>query len=174
METTSSQPDKTIAAFIHLSTFSKYLFPFGNFIFPLIFWTAKQKDPFVDHHGKQALNFQISIFLYFILLVCIGVAGVIFWGVHFNLNDPFIISENYISTGHPNNLISLFVFGAILGLLFIGLFVLDIVAVILATIKASEGQLYNYPLTINFISPTQVVKNQSKNEQFNNIQNQTL
>ncbi|CAM4048191.1 DUF4870 domain-containing protein [Gillisia hiemivivida] len=174
METTSSQPDKTIAAFIHLSTFSKYLFPFGNFILPLIFWTAKQKDPFVDHHGKQALNFQISMFLYFILLVCIGVAGVIFWGVHFNLEDPFIISENYISTGHPNNLISLFVFAAILGFLFIGLFVLDIVAVILATIKASEGQLYKYPLTINFIRPTQVGKNQSKNEQFNNIQNQTL
>jgi len=174
METTSSQPDKTIAAFIHLSTFSKYLFPFGNFIFPLIFWTAKQKDPFVDHHGKQALNFQISMFLYFILLVCIGVAGVIFWGVHFNLNDPFIISDNYISTGHPQNLISLFVFAAILGLLLVGLFVLDFVAVILATIKASEGQLYKYPLTINFIKPTQVGTNQSNNEQFNNIQNQTL
>ena len=174
METTSSQPDKTVAAFIHLSTFSKYLFPFGNFIFPLIFWTAKQKDPFVDHHGKQALNFQISMFLYFILLVCIGIAGVIFWGVHFNLSEPFIISNNYISTGHPNNLISLFIFAAILGLLFIGLFVLDIVAIILATIKASEGQLYTYPLTINFIRPTQVGKNPSKNEQFNNIQNQTL
>jgi hypothetical protein len=174
METTSSQPDKTIAAFIHLSTFSKYLFPFGNFIFPLIFWTAKQKDPFVDHNGKQALNFQISMFLYFILLVCIGVAGVIFWGVHFNLDDPFIISENYISTGHPNNLISLFAFATILGLLLIGLFVLDIVAVILATIKASEGQLYKYPLTINFITPTTVGIHQSKNEQFNNNQNQTL
>ncbi|RKS53359.1 hypothetical protein BC962_1609 [Gillisia mitskevichiae] len=174
METTSSQPDKTVAAFVHLSTFSKYLFPFGNFIFPLILWTAKQKDPFVDHHGKQALNFQISMFLYFILLVCIGIAGVVFWGVHFNLDDPFIISENYISTGHPHNLISLFVFAAILGFLLLGLFVLDIVAVILATIKASEGQLYKYPLTINFIKPTQVGNNQSKNEQFNNNQNQTL
>ncbi len=174
METSSSNPDKTIAAFIHLSTFSKYFFPFGNFILPLIFWTAKQKDPFVDHHGKQALNFQISMFLYFILLVCIGVAGVIFWGVHFNLEDPFIISEVFISAGHPKNLISLFVFAAILGLLLLGLFLLDIVAVILATIKASEGHLYKYPLTINFIKSTQVDNNQSKNEQFNNIQNQTL
>ena len=174
METTSSHPDKTVAAFVHLSTFSKYLIPFGNFILPLIFWTAKQRDPFVDHHGKQSLNFQISIFLYFILLVCIGIAGVIFWGVHFNLEDPFIISEDYISAGHPRNLISLFVFIAILGLLFIGLFVLDIVAVILATIKASEGQLYKYPLSINFIKSTSVEENQSKNEQFNNIQNQTL
>ncbi len=174
METTSSNPDKTVAAFIHLSTFSKYFIPLGNFILPLIFWNAKQKDPFVDHHGKQALNFQISMFLYLILLVCIALAGVIFWGVHFNLNDPFIISEDFISTGHPRNLITLFVFATIMGLLLLGLFILDIVAVILATIKASEGQLYKYPLTINFIKPTQVGDHQSKNEQFNNIQNQTL
>lgn len=174
METTSSNPDKTVAAFIHISTFSKYFIPFGNFIFPLIFWTAKQKDPFVDHHGKQALNFQISMFLYFILLACIGIAGIIFWGVHFNLSDPFIISEDFISIGHPQNLISLFVFATIMGLLFGALFILDIVVVILATIKASEGQLYNYPITINFIKSTDVDDHQSKNEQFNKIQNQML
>lgn len=174
METSSSNPDKTIAAFIHLSTFSKYFFPFGNFILPLILWTAKQKDPFVDHHGKQALNFQISVFLYFIFLVCIGIAGVIFWGVHFNLEDPFIISEDYISTGHPENILSLFIFGGVLILLLIALFILDIVAVISATIKASEGQSYKYPLSINFITPTPVGTHQSKNEQFNQNQNQTL
>jgi len=174
METKSSNPDKTVASFIHLSTFSKYFIPFGNFILPLILWTAKQKDPFVDHHGRQALNFQISMFLYFIFLVCIGVAGVIFWGVHFNLNGPLIISEDFISAGNPKNLISLFVFAAVLGLLLLGLFMLDIVAVILATIKASEGKLFKYPFTINFITPTEVGHHQSKNEQFNNIQNQTL
>lgn len=174
METTSSQPDKTVAALLHISTFTKYLIPFGNFIFPLIFWTAKQSDPFVDRHGKQALNFQISMFLYFILLVCIGFAGVIFWGVHFNLNDPFVISENFVSVGHPQNLVSLFVFIAIMGLLLAGLFLLDIVAVILATIKASEGQLYNYPLTINFIKSVHTDDHQSKNEQFNKTQNQML
>ena len=174
MKTSSSNPDKTVAAFIHLSTFSKYFIPFGNFIFPLIFWTVKQKDPFVDHNGKQALNFQISVFLYFVLLICIGIAGVIFWGVHFNLEDPFIISNDYISTGHPSNLISLFVFAGVLGLLLSFLFILDIVCVILATIKASEGEYYQYPLTINFITPTLVGNHQSKNEQFNNIQNQTL
>lgn len=174
METTSSQPDKTVAAFTHISTFTKYFIPFGNFIFPLIFWTTKQNDPFVDHHGKQALNFQISIFLYFILLVCIGIAGVLFWGVHFNLSDPFIISEDFISIDHPQNLTFLFVFMAIMGLLLGSLFILDIVAVILATIKASEGQLYNYPLTINFIKSTPVGHHQSENEQYNKIQNQML
>ena len=174
METSSSNPDKTVAAFIHLSTFSKYFIPFGNFILPLILWTAKQTDPFVDHHGKQALNFQISMFLYFIFLICIGIAGVIFWGVHFNLDDPLIISEDFISAGHPQNLISLFVFAGVLGLLLSGLFILDIVSVILATIKASEGEYYKYPLTINFITPTTVGNHQSKNEQFNNTQNQTL
>ncbi len=80
METYSLQPDKTVASLIHVSAFSKYFIPFGNFILPLILWTAKKNDPFVDEHGKQALNFQISIFLYFVFLVCAGIAGVVLMG----------------------------------------------------------------------------------------------
>ncbi len=34
----------------------------------------------------------------------------------------------------------------------IGLWILDVVLVIIASLKASEGQLYRYPLTIRFIS----------------------
>jgi uncharacterized protein len=59
-------------------------------------------------------------------------------------------------------------------LLILALFILEIVAVIKATIKASEGEFYHYPLTINFITPTPVDIHQSKNEQFNNTQNETL
>ena len=55
---------KNIATFIHLSTFSRFIFPFGNFIGPIILWVAnKDKSDFIDHHGKQAINFQISILL---------------------------------------------------------------------------------------------------------------
>ena len=77
MEILTTKPDRTVASLIHISTFSKYLLPFGNFILPLILWSAKKNDPFVNEHGKQALNFQISIFLYFVLLVCTGISGVI-------------------------------------------------------------------------------------------------
>lgn len=50
---------KTLLVLIHISTFAKYLFPFGNFILPLVLWTSNKNDSaFVDHNGKQALNFQ--------------------------------------------------------------------------------------------------------------------
>ena len=56
------------------------------------------------------------------------------------------------------------------GVLLLGLFILELVCVISATVKASEGKDYHYPLSINFIKSS----NQSNNEQFNNIQNETL
>ena len=172
MNNQTTNPDKTMAAFIHLSTFSKFFIPFGNFIFPLIFWTAKKQDPFVDEHGKQAINFQISIFLYFILLVCIGIAGIVFFGIELSLHEPFSISEEVISIGNFTGAIPLLLYIGFIGLLLLALLILDIISVISATIKASEGQFYKYPLSINFITPTRVGNNQSKNEQFNNTQNQ--
>jgi len=172
MNNQTTNPDKTMAALIHLSTFSKFFIPFGNFIFPLILWTAKKQDPFVDEHGKQTINFQISIFLYFIMLVCVGTAGIVFLGIELSLHEPFSISDEFISIGNLTSAIPILLYIGFIGLLLLGLLILDIISVITATIKASEGQLYKYPLSINFITPIRVGNNQSKNEQFNNTQNQ--
>jgi hypothetical protein len=70
---------KNIATFIHLSTFSRFIIPFGNFIGPLILWIAnKEKSEFIDAHGKQALNFQMSILLYAIIIGTISIPFFIF------------------------------------------------------------------------------------------------
>ena len=94
---------KNIATFIHLSTFSRFIIPFGNFIGPIVLWVAnKEKSEFVDTHGKQAINFQMSILLYAII---IGLLSVPFFfinifnsfdfididpfdGIHLNLTEP--------------------------------------------------------------------------------------
>ncbi len=175
METQTLNPDKTVASLIHLSTFSKYFIPFGNFIAPLILWTIKKNDPFVDEHGKQALNFQISFFLYFVFLVSVGISGIVFFGLQQHAAEVFFFSDNFrFEPYHLTNAVPLFIFVAILALLIITLFILDIIFVINATMKASEGRSYTYPLTINFITPTPVGNHQSNNEQFNNTQNPTL
>ncbi len=174
MTTETIYKDKTVATFIHISTFSKYFFPFGNFILPLILWTAKKDDPFVDENGKQALNFQISTFLYFVLLCAIGVCGLLYWGFQLHWEDTMEISHNFIHLGNITGTISLFIFAGIIGTLLLALFILEIVCIITAAMKANEGLVYKYPITINFITPTSVGKNQSKNEQFNNTQNETL
>ncbi|MCZ6789707.1 MAG: DUF4870 domain-containing protein [Chloroflexi bacterium] len=52
----------------HLSTFSGWFIPLGNILGPLIIWLMKrQESPFIDAHGKEALNWQISATIYFIV-----------------------------------------------------------------------------------------------------------
>ena len=63
----------------HLSALAGVVIPFGNIIAPLIIWILKKEEfPFVDDQGKESLNFQISITIYFIIgiilvFVAIGV-----------------------------------------------------------------------------------------------------
>lgn len=54
----------------HLSSFSGFFFPFGGIIGPLICWLSKRDDSeWVNVNGKAALNFNLSILLYLILVI---------------------------------------------------------------------------------------------------------
>ena len=152
MNNQSSRPDKTVAALLHLSTFTQFFFPFGNFIFPLIFWTAKKNDPFVNEHGKQALNFQISLFLYAFFLVMLGIAGVLIIGFNINFQDGFYITNHHQWIGNPSEASPLIIYIMVMALLLLALFVLNVYGVVSATVKAGEGKYYKYPLTINFLN----------------------
>ena len=164
MNNQSSNPDKTVAALIHLSTFTQFFFPFGNFIFPLIFWTAKKNDPFVNEHGKQALNFQISLFLYAFFLVMLGIAGAILIGLSLNFEGSFYFNEHHQWIGNPMEASPIIIYIMIMVLLLLALFVLNIYGVVSATIKAGEGRLYKYPLTINFLNSGDYKENSIKTE----------
>lgn len=66
----SDKDEKTWAMLCHLSTFAAFIFPFGNIIAPLIIWLIKKDEyPLVDDQGKEALNFQITMTVYFIASV---------------------------------------------------------------------------------------------------------
>jgi uncharacterized protein len=141
---------KNIATFIHLSTFSRFIIPLGNFLGPIILWVSnKEKSEFVDAHGKQAINFQISILLYAIILGTISIPFFvfnIFNGMDFI--DFHGFESFHISIGKPSPL--LYIGGAMGGLAVLG-FILELVFIIKASLKARDGELYEYPLTINFI-----------------------
>lgn len=153
MTSQTIKQDKTVAAFIHLSTFSQFFFPFGNFIFPLIFWTAKKNDPFVNEHGKQALNFQISFFLYALFIVLLGVAGAILIGINLNM-DNFYFNDHGSFSGSPLEATPVIIYIMVMALLLLSLLVLNLYAVVSATVRAGEGKLYQYPLSINFLNAT--------------------
>ncbi|MEA1786029.1 DUF4870 domain-containing protein [Arenibacter sp. GZD96] len=156
---TLSKHEKNLSALIHASTFSKYFFPFGNFIMPLILWTANKKENnFIDHNGKQALNFQISMLLYSIILGIITVPFIIgalpafFAGHHFSF--PFFFETNNFEIDFSRNGFSLIPFLwpiGISGIVYTALSVINFVYTILAVVKTSEGHHFKYPLTIPFI-----------------------
>ncbi len=60
--------DDTWSMACHLSAFAGYLLPFGHILGPLIIWLVKGKESArVDRHGKEALNFQISMTIYLLI-----------------------------------------------------------------------------------------------------------
>ena len=87
----------------------------GHLLGPLIVWMAKRDDsPEIDAHGKESLNFQISMLIYngIAVVFCLVLVGFAFLAV---------------------------------------LWVLNAVFVIVASIQASDGKFYRYPITIRFI-----------------------
>jgi uncharacterized protein len=85
------QEVRNTAVAAHLSTFAGLVVPFGSVIGPLAVWlTRRDRDPFIDDAGREALNFGISIAIYGVValvgaLMLVGIplliAGVIAWVV---------------------------------------------------------------------------------------------
>ena len=66
-ENETTKDERTWAMLCHFSAFSGLIFPFGNFLAPLIIWLIKKEEfPFVEDQGKEVLNFQISMTIYLI------------------------------------------------------------------------------------------------------------
>lgn len=157
METTAN---KTTATLLQLSALGQYFFPFGNFIFPIIIWSARKNDSaFVDYNGKQAINFQLSLLMYSILIVVIAVPVFIYCllnNVDFAIlgntnwimeNDTRWVVENFDGENIP----SLIAIAVIVGLLLVFIKVAEFFLIVYAAVKNSNGIKSNYPLTINFI-----------------------
>ena len=113
----TSSDVRTWCVLCHASALLGLFFHFlGHLGGPLIVWLMKRGDsPEIDAHGKESLNFQISMLIYDAVaaILCIVLIGI-----------PILIA----------------------------LWVLNTVFVIIASVKASEGKFYRYPITIRFIS----------------------
>ncbi len=66
----------------------------GHLLGPLVVWLVKRHDsPEIDAHGKEALNFQISMLLYNVIaaVFCLILIGFVFLLVLWVLNAVFVI-----------------------------------------------------------------------------------
>jgi uncharacterized protein len=79
METTSSQV-RTWNVLCHASALLGVFFHFLGHIFgPLIVWLVKRgESPEIDAHGKESLNFQLSMLIYDVIagILCIILIGI--------------------------------------------------------------------------------------------------
>lgn len=139
----TSQNEKTTAALLHLSAFAKYLIPFAGIVVPLIIWqTKKHQSKYIDENGKSVVNFHLSILVYSIVLAI--AVGIFFIGSIVR----YIEIENAGGDVVPIDLIT----AGIISLSVLGIWTIaEFILVVLGTVRANEGSVYKYPLTINFI-----------------------
>ena len=76
---------------VHVAAFAGVLVPFGMILGPLLVWIIKKPESaLVDRHGRAALNFQISMLIYFmvaafLVLVFIGLMILIVLGIFWSI-----------------------------------------------------------------------------------------
>ena len=108
--------ERNWAMLCYLAALAMYIaIPFGHVIGPLVIWLIKKDEfPYVDAQGKESLNFQISMTIYFFIagFMILVVIGIVILPV---------------------------------------LFVVQIIFIVIAAVKASEGEAYQYPFTIRLI-----------------------
>jgi uncharacterized Tic20 family protein len=114
--TSTSSNVRTWTVLCHASALAGFFIPAaGHILGPLIIWLAKRGDSAeIDAHGKESLNFQISMLIYTLIsgVLCLIIIGF------------FLLALLHI---------------------------LNVVLVIVASIQASDGKLYRYPLSIRLI-----------------------
>ena len=141
-----SNSEKSNSLLIHLSALSSLVIPFGSLILPIILWQTMKKDSaFSDHHGKEAVNFNISFLLYNIITILVF-AGTVLGTVFASISAD--------QTGNPEDIMAiLFSTGGLLIalLVIIILSIIKLILLIIAAVRANDGEWYKYPMIIRFI-----------------------
>ena len=61
------------AMLCHFAAFLGLVFPFGSVLGPLILWQVKKgMDPLIDDQGKEALNFQLTVAIAWLVCFVLG------------------------------------------------------------------------------------------------------
>jgi uncharacterized Tic20 family protein len=100
--------------------------PLGNILGPLLIWLIKRKEyAFVDDQGKAALNFQISMLIYVLAIVGIGILVLFRMGFSFAIFPIFLIAVAFE--------------------------IADVALIVIAAMRSNEGISYRYPFSIEFL-----------------------
>ena len=119
-----SGDQQTWRVLAHASAFVQFV-GVPSVVGPLVVWLIRREDPVVEPHARDALNFQLSLLIYFVVgtvlafLAAITIIGIVI--------TVFIV------------------------ILLLILVVLELVFALLAALAASRGERYAYPMSLELI-----------------------
>lgn len=122
----ASESERNWAMWMHLSLLGNFVAPVIIFVVPLLMWlTRRDNSPFIDDHGKETLNFHITLAIYALALPFVGaIIGALLCGVGLIVTIPVALLLPYV---------------------------LGLVGVIQASTAAKRGEYYRYPMTLRLI-----------------------
>jgi hypothetical protein len=106
--------ERTFSMLLHLSSFMSMAVPIAGIILPIVMWATNKNDSqIIDAHGKNVINWMISLIIYLIVsgFLCLILIGI-----------PILLA----------------------------LFICSIVFTIMGAVKANNGQVWKYPMSIRF------------------------
>ncbi len=119
-----SGDQQTWRVLAHASAFIQFI-GIPSVVGPLVVWLIRRDDPVVEPHARAALNFQLSLLIYFVVGTILAVVALV------------------TIIGIP--------IAALIVIFLVLLLFLELLFALLATLAASNGQLYSYPLSIELV-----------------------
>jgi uncharacterized Tic20 family protein len=92
---------------------------------PLVVWLMKRDDPVVEPHARAALNFQLSLLIYTVAGIVLAILAAL-------------------------TIVGL-VLSAMIVIFLIILVILELVFALLASLAASRGEMYQYPMSLELV-----------------------
>lgn len=122
----ATESDRHYALAMHLSLLGNFVAPVIIVLLPLFMWIHKKdQSAFIDDHGRETLNFHLTLMVYFFALPLLAIPiGVLLCGVGILITVPIAAMLPYV---------------------------LGIVGMIQAAIAANRGEFYRYPMTIRVL-----------------------
>lgn len=128
-----TEDERQMGLWLHLSALANMIIPFAGYVLPIVIWqTKKDEIPAIETHGKEAVNWMLTSFIYSVVNIIMIVIGIIITvAVELPVIGIIIIAINL--------------------LILFALSIASIAYAVIAGVKASNGEHWKYPLNINFL-----------------------
>jgi uncharacterized Tic20 family protein len=138
----------------HLSTFLGFILPGLSILAPLLIWGLKRdEDPLIRENGRNVINFILSFWVYsfgIFIAFCLFFLLMIFPVTMLASSHGYATSNFFPTAGFFFYVVC----GIVYGLIYI---VFHLILPIYGGLKAFNGEVYRYPLTISFLKGNQSI-----------------